>query len=144
MKSINMAIAVAGLLILILGAAPAAAKPGNGATVIDVDTCAPLIGSEGVVCVQTKGVINEVVTPSGNESYVSNYREAIQVIENDEVVYEETSREHFHALTRDDLLREMSWRARFTITNFGSTYCVTYHIHGTNDTDQYVRIDFCS
>jgi hypothetical protein len=144
MKSINLAIALSGLLILILGAAPAWAKSGNGATVIDVDTCVPLIGGDGIVCVQTKGVINEVMTPSGNESYVSNYREAIQVIEDGVTVYEETSREHFHSLTRDNLLREMSWRARFTISNLGETFCITYHFHGTNGEDQYARIDFCS
>ena len=143
MKTFTLALAIAGTLILTLGStALAGGSSGNGATRIDVDTCAPLIGG-GTVCIQTKGVLHEVVTPSGNESYVSNYTEAIQVIDDGEVVYAETSNERFHSLTKDDVLREMSWRARFTITNSGDTFCITYHFHGTNGEDQFARVDFC-
>ncbi len=143
MKTFTLALAIAGTLILTLGStALAGGNSGNGATNIDVDTCAPLIGG-GTVCIQTKGVLHEVMTPSGNESYVSNYKEAIQVIEDGEVVYAETSNERFHSLTKDDVLREMSWRARFTIANGGETFCITYHFHGANGEDQFARVDFC-
>jgi hypothetical protein len=81
-KTLSLALAIAGTLILTLGTTTlAAGKSGNGATVIDIDTCAPLVGGGGTVCIQTKGMLHEVVTPSGNTSYVSNYREAIQVID---------------------------------------------------------------
>lgn len=140
MKQVMLALTLVGVLAFTLGAAAAANPRQGGATVVDVDTCALLIGG-GTVCVTAKGIINEVETPSGNENYVTNYRERIWVLDGDQIVWDETSVEHFHALTLDGVLQEMSWRARFTITNVGQPFCVQYHIHGTNGTDQFVRID---
>jgi hypothetical protein len=90
-------------------------------------------------------MVHEVGTSSGNASFVTNYRERIQVIDSvGQVVWDETSNEHFHALTKDGVLHEMSSRSRFTVTTLGQTFCVEYHLHGTNGVDQFVRIDFCS
>ena len=143
MSKLMLATMLAVTLTLTLGSAAVAASPnGNGATVINVDDCAPLIGG-GTVCFASKGVVNEVVTPSGNTSYVANVREELRVIENGQVTWEETSTEHYHDLTVDGELQELSWRARFTVTSSGEPFCVQYHIHGANGADQFVRIDFC-
>jgi hypothetical protein len=142
-KRAMLALSIVAALTMMLGSTAFAAGPKQtGATVIDVDTCVPLIGG-GTVCITAKGMINEVSTPSGNASYVTNYRESLTVIEDGEVTWHETSKEHFHSLTHDDVLKELSSRSRFTITSFGQTYCVQYHIHGANGADQFVRIDFC-
>lgn len=145
MKALTLALLLTGTLVLTFGLATVAAAPGgNGATVIDIDTCAPLIGG-GTVCVTSQGMLHEVVTPSGNESYVSNYREHIRVVdESGAVTWDETNQERFHALTLDDVLHEMRWRARFTVTSSGEPFCLEYHLHAANGEDQFVRIDFCS
>jgi hypothetical protein len=143
MKKLTLALVLIGALMLTLGSATAVASPSStGATVLNYNNCVPLIGG-GIVCFESKGMINETTTPSGNQSYVTNYRQRLQVIENGEVVWETTSNERFHALTMDGVLQELSMRARFTVTSFGQTFCVQYHLHGTNGEDQFVRIDFC-
>jgi hypothetical protein len=144
MKKLTLLFALVSMLMLALGSATAVAGPsGKGATVIDIDTCVPLIGG-GTVCVTSKGMINETSTPSGNISFVTNYRERFTVYDAaGQMFWDESSKEHFHALTMDGVLQEMSWRARYTITSWGQTYCVQYHIHGANGADQFVRIDFC-
>jgi hypothetical protein len=144
MKTFTLALVLVGTLIFSLGSTLAVSPSGKGATVINIDTCAPIIGGYGTVCITSKGMINETITPSGNESYVTNYRERIWVIANSgEITWDQTSSERFHALTKDDVLQELSSRSRFTITSFGQTFCVQYHLHGTNGVDQFVRIDFC-
>lgn len=144
MKKVTLALALVGTLLLTLGSATVSAAPsGKGATKIDIDTCIPLIGG-GSVCVTTKGMVKETVTPSGNVSYTNNYDERFQVFDAaGALISDETSSERFHYLTKNGELHELSWRARFTITSYGQTYCVTYHIHGANGQDQFVRIDFC-
>jgi hypothetical protein len=145
MKTLRLALVLAGILMLALGSSTvAASSQDNSATVIDIDTCAPLIGG-GTVCITSKGMVHEVGTPSGIVSFVTNYRERIQVIDSaGQIVWDETGNERFHALTKDDVLHEMSSRSRFTVTTVGQTFCVEYHLHGTNGEDQFVRIDFCS
>ena len=143
MKTLIAAVALAGTLLVAL-AAPAGAVggQGNGATVINFDDCFDLIGG-GTGCFTAKGVIHEVTTPSGNTSFTTNTREHLQVIVDGEVVWDETSLERFHALSMDDALKELSSRSRYTVTVFGQTFCVQYHLHGTNGKDQFVRVDFC-
>jgi hypothetical protein len=145
MKHVRIGLLVMTMVILALGASSAlAGNNSKGATALNIDDCAPLIGG-GTVCFTAKGMLNEVTTPSGNVSYVANYRETLQVIDDSgQVTWSETSKEHFHSLTKDGLLQELSSRSRFTITSYGQTYCVQYHIHGANGADQFVRIDFCS
>lgn len=144
MKSFRIMTLLIGVLMLALGASSALAAPaGKGATVIDVDICAPLIGG-GTVCVTSKGMVNETSTPSGNLSYVTNYSEHLLVYDaNGQVTWDQTNKEHFHFLMKGDVLQELSWRSRSTITSYGQTYCIEYHIHGANGQDQFVRIDFC-
>lgn len=143
MKRALLALSMVAALTMMLGSTALAAGPKQaGATVIDVDTCTELIGG-GTVCFTAQGMVNEVSTPSGNTSYVTNYRDSLTVIQNGEVTWHETGKEHFHALTMDGVLKELSSRSHFTITSFGQTYCVQYHIHGANGADQFVRIDFC-
>lgn len=141
MKKSFLVMVLAGVMALTTSAAAANPSPSN-TTILNVDTCVPLIGG-GDVCIESKGVIHETATPSGNESFVANYRERLRVIEGDQVVWDETSDERVHALTMDGVLKEMSDRSRFTITNVGAPFCVQYHLHGTNGEDQFVRIDFC-
>lgn len=143
MKRWMLAAVLAGTLMLTLGPSVAAAgSQGSNATVMNVGSCVPLIDG-GTVCIDLNGVVNQIVTPTGAENYVSNYREEIRVFDGGQVVWDETSEEHVHALTMDGLLKEMSSRSRFTISSFGSTFCVQYHLHGTNGEDTFVRIDFC-
>lgn len=144
LKTFALTLALAAALIVTFGSALAASPSGKGATTINVDTCVPLISGGGTVCITSKGTINETVTPSGNQSYVTNYRQQIKVTDSTgQIIWNETSSERFHALTKDDVLQALSSRSRFTITSFGQTYCVQYHIHGANGVDQFVRIDFC-
>jgi hypothetical protein len=144
MRRLTLAILLMVATTALLGSSAVAAGPGtNGATVINIDTCAPLIGS-GTVCITAKGVINETQTPSGKKNYTTNYREEINVL-NDagEVVTTFTSKEHFHALTMDGALHTMSERSRFTVTNFGQTFCVQYHLQYANGEDQFFRVVYC-
>ena len=143
MKLRILTVMLVGTVMLTFGSGALAAGPRDSkATMMDVDTCVPLIDG-GTVCIEMNGVINETVTPSGLVSYVANYREEISVIEGGQVTWNETSDERFHSLTMDDVLKEINSRSRFTVTSFGDTYCVQYHLHGTNGQDQFVRIDFC-
>lgn len=143
MKKVMLSLALVSVLTMLLGSAAFAASPkANAATVINIDMCAPLIGG-GTVCVTAKGMVKESATPSGNTNYVTNYREEINVIQDGQIITTYTKNEHFHALTMDGVLQELSERSRFTVTNFGQTFCVQYHIHGVNGADQFVRIDFC-
>ena len=144
MKKFTLIIMLVTSLTVLMGSAVSAAAPkANGSTVINVDTCAPLIGG-GTVCITAKGVINETVTPSGKTNYVTNYREEINVLDTDgQVVTTYTSKEHFHALSMDGVLHQMSDRSRFTVTNFGETFCVQYHVQFSNGEDQFFRVDYC-
>jgi hypothetical protein len=137
---------LASLMLLVLGSSTALAsegQQGKGATTINVDGCADLYGG-GIVCFTGKGMIHEVTTKSGNVNYVTNMRQTLTVFDaTGQVTWEQTSKEHFHALTMDGVLQELSSRSRHTITSYGQTFCVQYHIHGTRDADQFVRISFC-
>jgi hypothetical protein len=144
MKLVRMAILMAMMTLLVLGSSSAlAGQQGKGATTLNIAACTPLIGG-GTVCYSSKGMITEVTTPSGNVNFVTNYRETLQVIDDSgQVTWDQTTKDHFHALTMDGVLQELSSRSRHTITSFGQTFCVQYHIHGANGVDQFVRIDFC-
>ena len=124
-----------------LGAADASATS-QSANVMNLDTCVSLDDVQQV-CIESKGIIKENSTPSGIESYVANYRETLRVFSGKDVTWEETSDEHVHALTMNGLLQEMSSRSRYTVTSYGTTFCVQYHLHGANGVDQFVRTDFC-
>jgi hypothetical protein len=143
MKKFAFALVLVTSLTILMGATVAAAQPGSrGATTINVDTCVPLIGG-GTVCITAQGVIKETSTPSGKTSYMTNYREEINVLNDDgEVVTTYTRKEHFHALTMDGVLHQMNERSRFTVTNF-ETFCVQYHFQYANGNDVFFRIDYC-
>lgn len=144
MKKFAFVLVLVTSLTMLMGAAVAAAQPGsNGATTINVDTCVPLIGG-GTVCITARGVIKETSTPTARTSFVTNYREEINVLNDDgEIVTTYTSKEHFPALTMDAMLHQISERSRFTVTNFGQTFCVQYHLQYANGQDQFFRIDYC-
>lgn len=144
MKKFAFVLVLVTSLTILMGAATAAAQSGSkGATTINVDTCVPLIGG-GTVCITAKGVIKETSTPSGMTSYMTNYREEITVLDEDgNVVTTYTSKEHFHALTMEGVLHQMSERSRFTVTNFGQTFCVQYHLQYANGEDQFFRVVYC-
>ncbi len=141
-KRITMLI-LAAVLAQFLGIGAAAAnRAPQSANVMNLDTCVALDDVQQV-CVESKGVIKQSTTPSGLENYVANYRETLRVFNGTDVTWEETSDEHVHALSMNDLLKVMSGRSRYTVTSYGTTFCVQYHLHGTNGVDQFVRTDFC-
>jgi hypothetical protein len=144
MKKFAFVLVLVTSLTILMGATAAAAQPDSvGATTVNVDTCVPLIGG-GTVCITAQGVIKETSTPSGKTSYMTNYREEITVLdENGQVVTTYTSKEHFHALTMNEVLHQMSARSRFTVTNFGQTFCVQYHLQYANGEDQFFRVVYC-
>ena len=113
----------------------------HGAHIIDRYECLDYYMGR-IECFGTKGVVNQVMTPSGNTSYVGNVLYTYTILEADgTVVYHETYRRHQTSLTMDGLLQQWSNSARFRDGVCTSVYA----FHEANGQIQFERDEYsCS
>lgn len=93
-------------------------------------------------CLQAKGMANVVVTPSGNESYVTTYHQEAWMTANGQVVWQSARDERLHSLTIDGLEQQMSQATQYEIPFAGQTLCVQSHVQRANGDFQFFRIEF--
>ncbi len=118
--------------------APAAqAASGNGAYVMNVEECYEHEGEEYgegyTECITAKSVVNEITTPSGNTSFFTKEHFSVSITDPEgNVVFTQSAQTHYHSLTMEDVLHELSIRNRATFTFDGEPCTTSYVFHQAN------------
>lgn len=77
-----------------------------------------------------KGPVHSTTTPSGNVSYSANVSFSETITDpNGNVVYQTSSDQHYHNLSKDDLLQELSNHAKGTFSIAGQDCAFSYAFH---------------
>ena len=126
----------------------------NGAYVLNVQECNEYEGDEYegdeyegyTECITAKGVVNEIITPSGNTSFVTNDHYSVSVTNPEgNVVFAKSVKSQYHSLTRDDDLREFRSRIQATFNIDGELCTASYAFHEVNGEVQFEREEYtCS
>ena len=132
----GIALAVAVLLAVGIGASIARANTGNGATVLhDNPQC--FDEDPFTICLSSQGVINSTTTPSGNESDVYNVVQSVTVYYGATVIVTDTFKVRYHGMAQGDTVHEQSDHECEVYTFEGTTYIFSYDSHIVNGQIQY-------
>jgi hypothetical protein len=124
---------------LVFGTATSAAPGnGNGASVVNVPQTCYSDGSY-TYCYSEKSVLNDVMTPSGNENIVDNGTVCVTMTDSATGIVSSGDCDKYvgHILTKDGTTQENSYKSIATITFFGTTSCFTIYYHEANGRIQF-------